>query len=208
MGLPADQECTRTRRTPATGEARAKTRRRRDFCLSGSVCGRDSLKTTRAWSRLGACAKRSPHAKWTLAVIPHDEMRMYALRSTGRHTRPTHPADTRPPSSDVKRARGAIAVSRGDEPSLSFRFVTGPTIGGHLIPNSDCTPPGYHERGPSSRRASISGARRRAPKPRVRYQLVTLEQVPMNFVLASKDTIKSVAVLVEERRSEEERGVA
>lgn len=44
------------------------------------------------------------------------------------------------------------AVTRVDESSLSFRFVTGPTIGGHLIPNSDCTPPGYHERGPSSKR--------------------------------------------------------
>jgi len=35
--------------------------------------------------------------------------------------------------------------SQDDDVEFSFRFVTGPTIGSHLIPNSDCVAPGYYE---------------------------------------------------------------
>lgn len=61
----------------------------------------------------------------------------HALHSGGR-VRPFPPINAC--------SRCSHSAAQDDDVESSFCFVTRPIVGSHLIPNSDCTPSGYHER--------------------------------------------------------------
>lgn len=93
------------------------------------------------------------------------------------------------------------SAAQDDDAESSFCFVTRSIVGSHLIPNSDCTPSGYHERC----RVPFQSPTPSIKLARASAESVTVEQVRTNFVLASKDTIKSTAASSLSRESERAR---